>query len=1005
MKRALLDQIRRVRKNSEDPQPVLNHSRPSDDPEEVLGSRVTIWPTGDGSSSSDVRAAAGGMATVLSRSSDGCYTLALHWDTKADKPKLLYHVPRANLVKNTPSPTANEDGATSPKLAGVVVQQYAVARFLGQSGSSDDDGIRPPSGLFTRERGRSSASAQQQHMALQVQQALRDFVAGPEIQMSIHVERLAKLSHACRAACDRTELAALAAHALVSAPRSLDTFDILKLGMLTPEGRKAADKTPRGGLSAWRIAPINAQQLALPAALKEIVKTLDARVVSRRQYARADGRVLRVLVAGGGPIGLRTALEMATLGHDVTVFEKRDGCSRLNCLKLWEETMHDLVHGLALTKFGEPAIVQQSGYKTASTARLQLALLKVALLFGVKLRIGKGAAELHSLAQADEFDVLLLATAFQPRLLRSLREQAGPSMLGALEGQFDSLSQAAIAVVAHYEASARTPEAKAWLEAAEPFDWSRQFFTKANLAEANWRISNEQLEADGVFIQNMVSYPNRVSCRVDAHGRPCKRMTCPALEDAVGIPPTYYCVFTLDGKPERLRALLRDDDEALPVPDDVVCTTRKLLSWAKQHKQLDDAKVDEFVHSVMRNFTLHYAKGGGRKAGGLLGRGGSGAPTTALSDACRLLRTVAPPYDPCETSKSVDLFDFSGTSRMASDSAAALVIEVDGQPRERGPLLVQPVGDALQEPFWPQGLGLNRGILNAQDACWTAHSWDLHDRATWPTLLTERNWLYANVTLPMSAMARSRLRGYGPRDKASDGAYKKFTVDPATRYHLSDAPLGCAGPRKDATTTEAPAASRVGRLVSLPEITQGAAASAEACEQAAEPPQPLLIGKHTGARPEQDDVSPLLARVGMGDATVGQRAAAFGGTKARARRRGNSEGEEDSDDDSGRPESPSHRLDEDSDVPRTFASISWAAPGAQAERLSAIKIQALARGRHSREKLAAEGLRKAKAAEQASRVTAGRATRQLAIKRGLSTRSIADAIRSTVMRGIRTNKI
>ena len=31
------------------------------------------------------------------------------------------------------------------------------------------------------------------------------------------------------------------------------------------------------------------------------------------------------------------------------------------------------------------------------------------------------------------------------------------------------------------------------------------------------------------------------------------------------------------------------------------------------------------------------------------------------------------------------------------------------------PLLVLPIGDALQEPFWPEGLGINRGFLGAYD--------------------------------------------------------------------------------------------------------------------------------------------------------------------------------------------------------------------------------------------------------------------------------------------------
>ena len=46
-----------------------------------------------------------------------------------------------------------------------------------------------------------------------------------------------------------------------------------------------------------------------------------------------------VVILGGGPIGMRTAVEMALLGHSVTVLESRDTCSRLNVLKLWEEVI------------------------------------------------------------------------------------------------------------------------------------------------------------------------------------------------------------------------------------------------------------------------------------------------------------------------------------------------------------------------------------------------------------------------------------------------------------------------------------------------------------------------------------------------------------------------------------------------------------------------------------------------------------------------------------------
>ena len=114
----------------------------------------------------------------------------------------------------------------------------------------------------------------------------------------------------------------------------------------------------------------------------------------------------------------------------------------------------------------------------------------------------------------------------------------GQGLRGALEGTFDTLAVASLAIVAHFEASSRTPESAAWLGAAEPFDWSRQFFTHAKLDDGCWRVSNTELEDEGVRIQNIVCYPNRVACRIDAKGRPTRRSHLPSLEETVGVPPT-----------------------------------------------------------------------------------------------------------------------------------------------------------------------------------------------------------------------------------------------------------------------------------------------------------------------------------------------------------------------------------------------------------------------------------------------------------------------------------
>lgn len=375
---------------------------------------------------------------------------------------------------------------------------------------------------------------------------------------------------------------------------------------------------------------------------------------------------------------------------------------------------------------------------------------------GVRLVLGKEHGELRSLRQADHYDVLLMATCFQPALLHKLTVQAGGEeadgggggegggggMWGRLEAQFDTLSTAAIAVVAHFEASARTAEAAAWLEAAEPFDWSRQFFTQAALHEGKWRISNAELEADGILIQNMVCYPNRVTCKVDAHGKACKRRTCPTLDCAVGVPPTYYFVFTLDAKPEVLQRLLVDG--ALEqAPAEVRGLTRKLLRWAKETKNLDPKKVDELVRSAVRRFTAHYVVAGDKHA-----------PAAPLSDSCELLRALplAHGYDPIDARKTVDIFDFTGTSRMASDSAAAIVTKVDGVRRARGPLLFQPIGDALQEPFCISALA--RSNLGP----------DQPHGSSRPSLIFVR----AALTVPLRSSAA--VYGQGRRGSASTAA-------------------------------------------------------------------------------------------------------------------------------------------------------------------------------------------------------------------------------------------
>ena len=135
--------------------------------------------------------------------------------------------------------------------------------------------------------------------------------------------------------------------------------------------------------------------------------------------------------------------------------------------------------------------------------------------------------------------------------------------------------------------------------------------------------------------------------------------------------------------------------------------------------------------------------------------------------------------------RTVDIFDFS--ERKCMKCAAEVVTKVNGRARPRGPLLVLPVGDALQEPFWPEGLGVNRGCHNALDACWVANKWGsaAASESSQRQLLQERQYVYQEFSLQMHGKNRKMLKGYRSDNTKVSGssAHKEYSSDPASRYN------------------------------------------------------------------------------------------------------------------------------------------------------------------------------------------------------------------------------
>ncbi|XP_043828431.1 F-actin-monooxygenase MICAL2 isoform X1 [Dromiciops gliroides] len=106
---------------------------------------------------------------------------------------------------------------------------------------------------------------------------------------------------------------------------------------------------------------------------------------THKEYKRGKSCMnTRCLVVGGGPCGLRTAIELAYLGAKVVVVEKRDTFSRNNVLHLWPFTIHDL-RGLGAKKFYGKFCAGSIDH--ISIRQLQLILFKVALLLGVEIHV------------------------------------------------------------------------------------------------------------------------------------------------------------------------------------------------------------------------------------------------------------------------------------------------------------------------------------------------------------------------------------------------------------------------------------------------------------------------------------------------------------------------------------------------------------------------------------------------------------------------------------------
>ncbi|KFQ88882.1 Protein-methionine sulfoxide oxidase MICAL2, partial [Phoenicopterus ruber ruber] len=203
------------------------------------------------------------------------------------------------------------------------------------------------------------------------------------------------------------------------------------------------------------------------------------------------------LIIGGGPCGLRTAIELAFLGAKVVVVEKRDTFSRNNVLHLWPFTIHDL-RGLGAKKFYGKFCAGSIDH--ISIRQLQLILFKVALILGVEIHVNLEFVKVLEPPEDQENQKIGWRAEFLP-VDHPLSEYEFDVIIGAdgrrntLEGfrRKEFRGKLAIAITANFINRNTTAEAKVEEISGVAFIFNQKFF-------------QDLKEETGIDLENIVYY-------------------------------------------------------------------------------------------------------------------------------------------------------------------------------------------------------------------------------------------------------------------------------------------------------------------------------------------------------------------------------------------------------------------------------------------------------------------------------------------------------------------
>ncbi|XP_040183883.1 F-actin-monooxygenase MICAL2-like isoform X5 [Rana temporaria] len=230
---------------------------------------------------------------------------------------------------------------------------------------------------------------------------------------------------------------------------------------------------------------------------KALWNKLDKRY-GQKEYKKGKACLgTKCLIIGGGPCGLRLAIELACLGAKVVVVEKRDTFSRNNVLHLWPYTIHDL-RCLGAKKFYGKFCAGAIDH--ISIWQLQLMLFKIALLHGVEIHVNVEFVKLLEPPEDQENQKVGWRAEYLPQD-HPLSDYEFDAIIGAdgrrntLEGfrRKEFRGKLAIAITANFVNRNTTAEAKVEEISGVAFIFNQKFF-------------QDLKEETGIDLENIVYY-------------------------------------------------------------------------------------------------------------------------------------------------------------------------------------------------------------------------------------------------------------------------------------------------------------------------------------------------------------------------------------------------------------------------------------------------------------------------------------------------------------------